>query len=121
MQLTLALLLVYFCVAASAQIVINEFVANTTERKLIFEQGHFPRLGPGTQWWQRGFNDSRWTQGSLPLADFAGGQGSETAAAAADGVEAIYIRIPFILTSDQVSDNMELSLEIFIPMGLSHF
>ena len=61
-----------FPVVAVADVVINEFKAESSERLLRFHEDGSQSVGPGIPWWAPDFDDSDWQTGALPAGHGSG-------------------------------------------------
>ena len=93
------LLLVFSLIAgsllpSSAQVTINEFSADSTDRLLRWTDSGRPWLGAGPGWWFESFDDSTWGSGPLPVGHGTAGLGTDLPDAKS-AAASIYTRISF--------------------------
>ena len=72
-SLAVCLVLVFHCIA-TADVVINELVAESSERLLRYHDDGAQSVGPSIPWWAASFDDSHWQTGAMPA-----GSGSNAA------------------------------------------
>ena len=71
-----------------ARLVINEVMAITTDRVLVFDENDIPSLGPLSPWYSKDFDDSDWKSGQAPFgakASFADWLSHPTSASGVHG------------------------------------
>ncbi len=95
------------------QVVINEFVAASSDRLLQREPDAYPRVGNTTPWHSPDYDDSRWSTGPGPF-----GFGSSSGVTIATGLSSqmqnraasLYLRKTFTVTPTQAASGNSLEL-----------
>ncbi|MCW5553654.1 MAG: chitobiase/beta-hexosaminidase C-terminal domain-containing protein [Verrucomicrobiae bacterium] len=109
---------------ARGQVVINEFVAASSDRLLQREPDAYPRVGNATPWQSPDYDDSHWSTGSGPF-----GFGSFSGVTIATGLSSqmqnraasLYLRKTVIVTPTQAASGNSLELVIRYNDGFIAF
>lgn len=105
-------LLVFMANAATAGIVINEFMAAASDRRISWNMHGAPRLGSGIQWMDNQFVPTGWSWGSLPAGYGFSGLGTNLIAVMRDKACSLYLRKQFVVSSDVSSITNRLVLSV---------
>ncbi len=95
-----------------ASVVINEFMAGTSERRLSWSTNDVARIGSGLVWNQPEFPGSAWSTGNLPAGYGFGGLGTDLTATMKSTTPSLYLRKEFQVTAEQASSTNQLNLPI---------
>ncbi len=109
----LVALFAWGALSACGQVVINEVVAANSDRLLQRTAAGFPRLGVTAQWYETGYDDTRWSTGNGPFGfgTFSGlTLGVNTSAAMQNKLASLYVRKAFPVTAGQSSSTNQLQL-----------
>jgi hypothetical protein len=105
----------------SADVIINEFSAQSPERLLKWSDADQPSLGPGTPWFAPGFNDSGWQTGAAPLGFGYGDISTNLASTIQGKTPNFYLRKTFTASPAQAVSVDDLLLEIEYDDGFIAF
>ena len=108
--LSAALALVAFA-TAPAGVVINEFMANPSDRQLTRDAvtGQ-PRLGTGAAVYEAGYQDGAWLSGNLPAGYGVGSLNTNLAATMLGKTPGVYLRKAFTISAADAASTQPLSL-----------
>ncbi|HEV7866189.1 MAG TPA: hypothetical protein VGO90_00805, partial [Chthoniobacteraceae bacterium] len=66
-RFTVALILVLLLAHSRGEVIINEFMAAASERRLQYSATGVPKFGTGTDWYAPTFVDTSWATGNGPF------------------------------------------------------
>lgn len=97
---------------ASAQVTINEFQANPTEKILKWDAAGVPSVGSGTVWQAPSFDASSWQSGNPPFGQGVAGLNTDLAAQMQGKAYSLYLRKTFSASQAQAESAALLKLAI---------
>jgi len=95
-----------------ASVVINEFMAGASERRLSWATNDVARIGSGMVWNQPEFADSAWSTGNLPAGYNYTGLATDLTGSMLNQAPSLYLRKQFQVTADQAASSSQLTLTI---------
>jgi hypothetical protein len=104
-----------FCILFSstqAGVVINEFMAGSSERRLSWSTNDVAHLGSGVSWQALEYVDSTWSTGQLPAGYGFAGMSTDLTGAMSNQAPSLYLRKEFQVTAEQASATNELLLGV---------
>ncbi len=93
-------------------VLINEFVAASSERRLSRDGGGVARVGTGLGWYEPGFNSSTWSNGTLPAGYGFAGLATDLTSQMKGITPSLYLRREFEVSDQQAGATNELTLLI---------
>ncbi len=105
--------------AAFSTVVINEFMAATSDRLLQWDDSGVSRLGSGTAWYENSFDDTHWVSAPGPLGYGVAGLGTDIDFR--HEARSLYVRRTFNVSSAQAQSNANLILDIDYDDGFVAF
>ncbi|HEY5912977.1 MAG TPA: lamin tail domain-containing protein [Verrucomicrobiae bacterium] len=93
-------------------VVINEFVAASSERRLARDAEGVARLGTGLAWNDPAFNDASWSNGFLPAGYGFTGLVLDLASSMKDKTPSIFLRKAFVASTAQAESTNQLVLAV---------
>lgn len=103
---------------ASAQVVLNEFSAASSDRALQWSAAGVPRVGAGTAWNETAYDDAAWQTGAGPFGyGVAASVGTNLQAAMSLRTPSVYLRKKFTVTAAQAALTSQLQLLIDYDSG----
>jgi len=90
-------------VGAHAGVVINEFMAGSSDRRLSWSTNDVARIGSGLVWSQPEFADGTWTPGNLPAGYNFTGLATDLTGSMPNQAPSLYLRKEFQVTADLAS------------------
>jgi|GEM_PF-2428609 len=94
-----------------AAVVINEFMANPSDRQLTWDAATGqPRLGSGYDWQSAAYSDAAWSSGNLPAGYGVAGLNTNLAATMQNRTPNVYLRKTFTVTAGDAASTQPLSL-----------
>ena len=97
---------------AQGGVVINEFMAGSSERRLSWSTNDVAQLGTGVPWKAPEYADSAWSTGNLPAGYGFTGLSTDLTSAMSNQAPSLYLRKEFQVTAEQASDTNQLILPI---------
>lgn len=94
----------------SAKVVINEFMAAASDRRLTWTPAGAPRLGSGVAWHEPEFSAVNWTNLTLPAGYSYSGLSTSLQNSMRDKAYSIYLRKEFNVTEAQIQGGQPLVL-----------
>jgi hypothetical protein len=108
----LATLVLLVASCAPATVVINEFMAASSERRLSWDSNGVPKLGSGVEWMEPGFTASGWTNILLPAGYGFSGLATDLSGPMRGKAPSLYLRKEFVVASDQGGSTNQLVLSV---------
>ncbi len=99
-------------VPARAGVVINEFMAASSERRLTYDSQGVPRLGSGIPWTDPAYNSLSWSNGLLPAGYGFTGIATDLSSQMRSKTPSAYFRKEFVVTDTQAALTNLLILQI---------
>ena len=93
-----------------AGVVINEFMAAATERKLTWDAEGVPQMGSGLSWQNPSFDAGGWSGGLLPAGYGFSGLALDLTSQMKGKAPSLYLRKPFLVTAAQAVSTNALTL-----------
>jgi len=112
MKFFLSLLASGLLFQAQAGVVINEFMAGSSDRRLSWSTNAVAQLGSGVSWTSLDYADSAWNTGNLPAGYGFTGMATDLTGTMFNQAPSLYIRKQFQVTADQASAASQLTLTI---------
>src|SRR5208283_76120 len=112
MKFFLSLLASGLLFQAQAGVVINEFMAGSSDRRLSWSTNDVAQLGSGVSWRSLDYADSAWNTGNLPAGYGFTGMATDLTGTMFNQAPSLYIRKQFQVTADQASAASQLTLTI---------
>ena len=104
--------------SARAQVVLNEISAASSDRALQWSADGVPKLGTGTAWHERDFDDTGWASGPGPFGYGVGtALGTNLQAAMRLRTPSVYLRRTFAVTPEQAASTSSLLLSVDYDSG----
>jgi hypothetical protein len=103
---------------AQGGVVINEFMAGSSERRLSWSTNDVAQLGTGVPWKAPEYADSAWSTGNLPAGYGFTGLSTDLTSAMSNQAPSLYLRKEFQVTAEQASATNQLYLSIDCNDGL---
>ena len=97
---------------ARASVVVNEFMAGSSERRLSWSTNDVARIGSGMVWSQPEFADSTWTLGNLPAGYNFTGLTTDLEGSMSNQAPSLYLRKEFQAAADLASATNQLTLSM---------
>ncbi len=99
---------------ASAQgaVIINEFMAGASDRRLSWPTSEFAQLGSGVAWNSLDFADGSWSTGNLPAGYGFSGLSTDLTGTMLNQAPSVYLRKEFQVTAEKASSYFQLVLQI---------
>ena len=97
---------------AQGGVVINEFMAGSSDRRLSWSTNDVAHLGSGVPWPAPEYVDNTWSTGNLPAGYGFTGLSTDLTSAMLNLVPSLYLRKQFQATADQASATNQLNLTI---------
>ncbi len=97
---------------AHGGVVINEFMAGSSERRLSWSTNDVPHLGSGLSWSAPEFVDSAWSTGNLPAGYGFTGMATDLSTTMSNLAPSLYLRKEFQVTADLAAATNHLNLPI---------
>jgi len=101
-----------FLFSTSASVVINEFMAGASDRRLSWSTNDVARIGSGVVWNQPEFADSAWNTGNLPAGYNFAGLATDLTGSMANQAPSLYLRKEFQAAADLASATNQLTLSM---------
>jgi len=101
-----------FFVNTHAGVVINEFMAGASDRRLSWSTNDVARIGSGVVWNQPQFADSAWSTGNLPAGYNFAGLATDLTGSMLNQAPSLYLRKEFQVTADLASATNQLTLSL---------
>jgi hypothetical protein len=98
--------------SASAKVIINEFMAATSERRLTFDPQGVPRIGSGIPWTATAFDAVGWSNGLLPAGYGFSGLATDLGTQMRSKTPSAYFRKEFVVSAAEAAVTNILSLLI---------
>jgi len=95
-----------------AGVVINEFMAASSERRLVWDAAGIARVGSGVRWVDLAFDASSWSNGLLPAGYGFSGLATDLTLQMVDRTPSLYVRKAFGVTAGQAASTASLVLSI---------
>lgn len=95
-----------------AQVTLNEFQANPTEKILKWDAHGVPTVGSGTVWYAPSFQDAFWQTGYQPVGQSANGLATDLTAQMQGKAYSLYLRKTFTADHVQAASTAMLRLSI---------
>ncbi len=108
----MAATLLIFAAPGPAAVVINEFMAAASERRLSWDATGMPHLGSGVQWTKLDFNPLSWSNSLLPVGYGFSGLARNLTAEMKDKAPSLYLRKEFQATAAQALATNSLVLSV---------
>ncbi len=99
-------------VQAQGGVVINEFMAGSSNRRLSWSTNDVAQLGSGVSWKAPEYVDSAWSTGNLPAGYGFTGLSTDLTSAMSNQAPSLYLRKEFQVTAEQASATNQLHLII---------
>ena len=99
-------------VQAQGGVVINEFMAGSSDRRLSWSTNDSAQLGSGVSWKAPEYVDSAWSTGNLPAGYGFTGLSTDLTSAMSNQAPTLYLRKEFQVTAEQASATNQLHLTI---------
>ena len=93
-------------------VVINEFMAASSDRLLSWSTNDVPHLGSGVPWQAPEYVDSSWSTGNLPAGYGFPAMSTDLTAAMSNQAPSLYLRKEFQVTTEQASSTNQLNLPV---------
>lgn len=100
-----------------AGVVINEFMAASSERRLSWDDRGMPHLGSGVQWTEPGFDAQSWSNGFLPAGYGFSGLALNLTTLMKDKAPSLYLRKEFQVAAEMAVSTDTLTLLVQINDG----
>ena len=97
---------------AQGGVVINEFMAGSSERRLSWLPNDEAQLGSGVPWKAPEYDDSAWSTGNLPAGYGFTGLSTDLTGSMSNQAPSLYLRKAFQVTAEQAAATNELDLPI---------
>ena len=97
---------------AQGEVVINECMAGSSDRRLSWSTNDVAQLGTGVAWKAPEYLDSAWSAGNLPAGYGFGGLSTDLTGAMSNQAPSLYLRKEFQATAGQASATNQLNLTI---------
>ena len=94
------------------EVVINEIITTHAPRNLRWNSNNQPFAGSGDAWWLKGFDDSAWETGSLPIGYSLGTIETDVQDDLLNVSPSLYVRRKFEIGDDLVGGFESLDLSI---------
>jgi hypothetical protein len=98
--------------SAQGGVVINEFMAGSSDRRLSWSTNDVAQLGSGVSWKVPEFVDSSWSTGNLPAGYGFTGLSTDLTSTMSNQSPSLYLRKEFQVTPDQAASSNQLNLPI---------
>ncbi|HWI57442.1 MAG TPA: lamin tail domain-containing protein, partial [Bacillota bacterium] len=95
-----------------AGVVLNEFMAASSERRLVWDAAGVPHLGSGVLWTDLGFEAGSWSNGYLPAGYGFSGLATDLTSQMKDKTPSLYLRKEFQATSAQAVSSNPIVLSV---------
>lgn len=96
--------------SSNGAVVINEFVAASSERRLTRDAGGVPRVGTGRAWHDPAFSTTGWNAGLLPAGYGFTGLATDLTSLMKDKTPSVYLRKEFQVSAGQAALTNQLVL-----------
>jgi hypothetical protein len=109
------LFLAMFCAlffSAQGGVVINEFMAGSSDRRLSWSTNDVAHLGSGVPWQAPDYVDSAWSTGNLPAGYGFTGMSTDLTGTMLNQAPSLYLRKEFQVTPEQAAATNELDLPV---------
>jgi hypothetical protein len=97
---------------AQGGVVINEFMAGSSDRRLSWSTNDVAQMGSGVSWKATEYDDSAWSTGNLPAGYGFTGLSTDLTSAMSNQAPSLYLRKEFQVTAEQASATNQLNLLI---------
>ncbi len=97
---------------AQAGVVINEFMAGSSDRRLSWSTNDVPHLGSGLSWTAPEYEDSSWNTGNLPAGYGFSGLSTDLTTSMSHQAPSLYLRKEFQVTAGQAASTNQLNLPV---------
>ena len=97
---------------AHGGVVINEFMAGSSDRRLSWSTNDVAQLGSGVSWKSPAYDDSGWSTGNLPAGYGFTGLSTDLTGAMSNQAPSLYLRKEFQVTAGQASATNQVHLII---------
>ncbi|MDF1859069.1 MAG: lamin tail domain-containing protein [Verrucomicrobiales bacterium] len=105
-------LFLLFFTYASGDVKISEFGAVSSDRLLRWSDSGMPTLGSGIPWWEAGFDDTAWPNGTAPIGFNYPEVVTDLANQVFGLTPSLYVRQKFTVTAGQAASTEDLLLDI---------
>src|SRR5678815_1353926 len=95
-----------------SDVVINEFMAASNERRLSWNPAGAARVGSGHSWIELGFDTSSWSNGLLPAGYNFTGLATDLTSQMKDKTPSLYLRKEFQATTEQATSSGGIVLSV---------
>ena len=102
---------------AHPAIIINEFVAASSERRLSWNAEGVARVGSGPRWQEPGFDAQGWSNGLLPAGYAFVGLATDLTSTMKGKTPSLYLRKEFVPTNNEASSPIVLILSVQVNDG----
>jgi hypothetical protein len=99
-----------FLLQAQGGVVINEFMAGSSDRRLSWSTNDVAHLGSGLSWTAPEFVASAWNTGNLPAGYGFTGMSTDLTGTMLNQAPSLYLRKEFQVTADQAASTNQLNL-----------
>jgi hypothetical protein len=117
MKFLLSLITFGLLFQAQGGVVINEFMAGSSDRRLSWSTNDVAQLGSGVSWKAPEYVDSAWSTGNLPAGYGFTGLSTDLTSAMSNQAPSLYLRKEFQVTAEQASATNQLRLTIICNDG----
>jgi len=97
---------------AQGGVVINEFMAGSSDRRLSWSTNDVAQMGSGVSWKATEYVDSAWSTGNLPAGYGFTGLSTDLTSVMSNQAPSLYLRKEFQVTAEQASATNQLHLII---------
>jgi hypothetical protein len=97
---------------AQAGVVINEFMAGSSDRRLSWSTNDVAQLGSGVSWKSPDYLDGAWSVGNLPAGYGFTGLATDLSGVMSNQAPSLYLRKEFQATAEQASSTNQLILPV---------
>jgi hypothetical protein len=99
-------------VQTKAEVVINELMAGSSDRRLSWSSNAVPQIGSGVAWVSSNYLANTWNSGNLPAGYGFAGLSTDLTAAMSNQAPSLYLRKEFTATAEQAAGTNALILQI---------
>lgn len=107
--------------SCAAGVVVNEFMAAASDRRLSWTAEGAPRLGSGVAWLEPDFIARNWSSGALPAGYTFTGMATSLLGTMRDKAYSVYLRKSFVASAENTGSDQKLVLSIQINDGFVAF